>query len=159
MKIRKLVTTSLIFLSLLLVYPKNCATIIDVHIPRVEEKKMVRLAPTGDYTEYTMLVTAYSLSYECCGKYPDHPAYGITASGKEIGVDIFEEEGIIAAPINFEFGTEMLIEGYGMSTVWDRGSAIKWWPHLNMYGIDIFFNDDQSAIDWGIKFLKVKVFE
>ena len=82
--------------------------------PPVERKPMVSTGESREeskeeskrYKEYEMEVTAYDLSYESCGKHPNHPAYGVTASGKKIGVDIFEEDGIIAAPKDFPFGTK-----------------------------------------------------
>lgn len=114
---------------------------------------------TKNYKEYVMEVTAYDLSYASCGKYPDHPEYAVTASGKKIGTDIFEEEGIIAAPKNFPFGTKIEIEDWGTGTVWDRGGAIKYYEKTGMYRLDIFIADSQKVKEWGKRVLKVKVFD
>lgn len=131
--------------------------------PPVERKPMVsRGESRGEskrYKEYEMEVTAYDLSYESCGKHPNHPEYAVTASGKKIGVDIFEEDGIIASPKDFPFGTKMEVEGWGTGTVWDRGGAIKYDEKTGRYRLDIFFSDRAKALDWGRKIVKVKVFQ
>ena len=127
--------------------------------PPVERKPMVSRGESKRYKEYEMEVTAYDLSYESCGKHPNHPEYAVTASGKKIGVDIFEEEGIIASPKNFSFGTKMEVEGWGTGTVWDRGGAIKYDEKTGRYRLDIFFSDRAKALDWGRKIVKVKVFQ
>jgi 3D (Asp-Asp-Asp) domain-containing protein len=129
------------------------------NIEKVEQELASRGNDRKNYKEYVMEVTAYDLSYASCGKYPDHPAYAVTASGKKIGTDIFEEEGIIAAPKNFPFGTKIEIEGWGTGTVWDRGGAIKYYEETGMYRLDIFIADSQKAKEWGKRILKVKVFD
>lgn len=110
------------------------------------------------YKTYVMEVTAYDLSYASCGKYPDHPEYGVTASGKKIGEDIFEEDGIIASPPEFPFGTKMEVPFWGTGTVWDRGGAIKWNEEEQIYHLDIFISDGDLARAWGRRRLEVKVF-
>ena len=92
-------------------------------------------------------------------KTPNHPEYAVTASGKKIGVDIFEEDGIIASPEKFPFGTKMEVEGWGTGTVWDRGGAIKYDEKTGRYRLDIFISDRAKALDWGRKIVKVKVFQ
>lgn len=129
----------------------------------IERKPMVsRGESRGEskrYKEYEMEVTAYDLSYESCGKHPNHPEYAVTASGKKIGVDIFEEDGIIASPEDFPFGTKMEVEGWGTGTVWDRGGAIKYDEKTGRYRLDIFISDRAKALEWGRKIVKVKVFQ
>ena len=127
--------------------------------PPVERKPMVSMGESKRYKEYEMEVTAYDLSYESCGKHPNHPEYAVTASGKKIGVDIFEEDGIIASPEDFPFGTKMEVEGWGTGTVWDRGGAIKYDEKTGRYRLDIFISDRAKALEWGRKIVKVKVFQ
>ena len=127
--------------------------------PPVERKPMVLRGESRRYKEYEMEVTAYDLSYESCGKHPNHPEYAVTASGKKIGVDIFEEDGIIASPENFPFGTKMEVAGWGTGTVWDRGGAIKYDEKTGRYRLDIFISDRAKALEWGRKIVKVKVFQ
>lgn len=64
-------------------------------------------------------LTAYCPCYLCCGKYPDDPDYGLTASGE------VAQEGVTIAMDGFPFGTKVYIENVGVRIVQDRGGAIK----------------------------------
>lgn len=93
-----------------------------------------------------MRVTAYCPCPKCCGNYSD----GITASGhKVIDGDIF-----VAADKRYPFGTEMIIPGYtgplGVKVL-DRGGAIQG------DRLDVFFNSHQDALEWGVRYLDVKI--
>ncbi len=48
------------------------------------EKSELKVADrmSGSFDPREFIATSYDLSYESCGKYPGHPAYGITFSGK-----------------------------------------------------------------------------
>ena len=82
--------------------------------------------------------TAYTEGFESCGKLPNHPAYGITASGKRVAV------GMVAAdPKILPFGTKVYIDGLGIFTVEDTGSAIKG------NCIDIYMPNLNDAIKFG----------
>ncbi|MHC4741674.1 MAG: 3D domain-containing protein [Planctomycetota bacterium] len=93
-----------------------------------------------------MRVTAYCPCEKCCGEYSD----GITASGHKIKPgDVF-----VAADRRYKMGTEMIIPGYNNSKVvkvLDRGGAIKG------NRLDLFFATHQEALNWGVKYLEVKV--
>lgn len=67
----------------------------------------------------TYKLTAYCPCYLCCGKYPDDPTYGMTASGE------IAQEGITIAMDKLPFGTKVYIENVGVRIVQDRGGAIK----------------------------------
>jgi 3D (Asp-Asp-Asp) domain-containing protein len=82
-----------------------------------------------------MEITAYCPCEKCCGDQAD----GITASGYEIQ----SGDKLIAAPRTFRFGTRMLILGYGIAEVKDRGGAIKG------NRLDVFFGTHQEALEWG----------
>jgi 3D (Asp-Asp-Asp) domain-containing protein len=75
-------------------------------------------------TKQTMTVTAYNA--DCCGKSPDHPAYGITASGAKV-----QEWCTVAAGKGIPFGTKIYIPYFadkpnkGVFVVQDRGGMIK----------------------------------
>lgn len=92
-------------------------------------------------------VTAYTAGYESTGKTPDHPLYGVTASG-EIAV-----EGVtIACPPSMEFGTKIYIPHFDNTfTCQDRGSAIQE-GHL-----DIFMESIDDALQFGRRNLPVKI--
>jgi 3D (Asp-Asp-Asp) domain-containing protein len=106
---------------------------------------------TADYSEAaiiapaepigTFTVTAYTLREEECGKAPDDPWYGITASGTKV-----KERRTIAADWDvLPAGSVVYIEGIGLRTVEDRGGAIKG------NDIDLYMEDLQEALSWGVR--------
>lgn len=88
-------------------------------------------------------VTAYCPCEECCGRFSD----GITASGHIIQAG----DKFVAAPCKYPFGTIIDIPGYGKVPVLDRGGAIKG------DRLDVFFPDHETALEWGIKYLPIKL--
>ena len=72
---------------------------------------------------------------------------GITSDGTKAA------HGTIAADLKYyPYKTVMEIPGYGTGVVHDIGSAIKGPKH-----IDIYFDDHDEALVWGVKYLKVTV--
>jgi 3D (Asp-Asp-Asp) domain-containing protein len=79
------------------------------------------------------VITAYCPCVKCCGK-----TDGITASG------VKAVEGVtVAMNKSVPFGTKIYIDGVGERIVQDRGGAIKG------NRIDLYFNDHQSALEFG----------
>jgi 3D (Asp-Asp-Asp) domain-containing protein len=98
------------------------------------------------WTTISMRVTAYCPCEQCCGEWAD----GVTSNGHVI------EPGdcFVAADSRFAFDTVMLIEGYNKSNtvkVFDRGGAIKG------NKLDVFFHTHQAALEWGVRYIDVKV--
>lgn len=88
-------------------------------------------------------VTAYTLAE--CGKTPDHPLYGITASGAKV-----KEGHTIAAPPDIPFGTKIYIPYFDtIFTVEDRGGAIKG------DRLDVYMKDVSEALEFGRRRLDV----
>ncbi|KKN73487.1 hypothetical protein LCGC14_0400620 [marine sediment metagenome] len=101
--------------------------------------------PTTSAPSILWRVTAFCPCGKCCGKWSD----GITASGHP-AVGEF-----VAAPPEIPFGTRLAIDGYagGLPVpVLDRGGAIKG------KRLDVYFDTHQEALDWGVKYLSVKIF-
>jgi len=99
-----------------------------------------------EWESIEMRVTAYCPCPKCCGEYSD----GVTACGHEIQPG----DTFVAADRRYSFGTEMLIPGYSNSQpvqVLDRGGAIKG------NRLDVFFATHQEALEWGVKYLEVRV--
>lgn len=102
----------------------------------------------------TMRITAYDLSYASCKKHPDHPEYGIGASGLKV-----KEYHSIAAGPELPFGTKVYIPALkdtpnsGIYTVEDRGSAIK------ENCLDIFLGESKytECMDFGVQYLEVYI--
>lgn len=89
-------------------------------------------------------ITAYCPCPICCGEYSnmDNPT---TASGAPA------VEGVTcAAPSNFDFGTELIVDGHTY-TVQDRGGAI------NGNHLDIYFSNHQAALNFATGYYDVYV--
>ncbi len=106
---------------------------------------------TGYKKEFT--ATAYDLSFECCGKYPSHPEYGITFSGRKA----VRGRTIAVDPVVIPLGSKVHIEfpfdySYlnGVYIAEDIGSKVKG----NI--IDIFLGE--SAYKEMEKFGSMKVY-
>lgn len=96
--------------------------------------------------EYEIVVfdaSAYCKGACCCGKW----ANGYTASGT-----VPQAGRTIAAPPEYEFGTEIEIEGITY-VVEDRGSAIKG------NKVDIYFDTHAEALQFGRQSLEGKVYK
>lgn len=100
---------------------------------------------TGKITIRRFRVSAYCPCQICCGK----NACGVTASGHEI----IPGEKFAAADKSIPFETMLGIPGYGRVPVLDRGGAIR------RDCIDVFFPTHREALDWGIRFLDVVIYE
>lgn len=101
-------------------------------------------------TSRTMTVeaTAYCACKICTGKTPDHPAYGITASGENA------RPGVVAVdPDIIPLGTKIWVEGYGEAVAADTGGMIKGRK------IDVYFPTHQEAVEWGRKRVTIKIFQ
>jgi 3D (Asp-Asp-Asp) domain-containing protein len=92
-------------------------------------------------------LTAYTAGAESTGKTEDHPAYGITFSG------IKAEEGrtIAVDPSVIPLGSQVYIDGVGIRTAEDTGSAVRG------ARIDVFMDDLGQAVQFGVK-RNVKVY-
>ena len=92
------------------------------------------------------LLTAYTAGPESTGKSPNHPLYGITASGRKA-----KDWYTVAADPRIKFGTVYYIPYFkdkpngGIFVVEDRGSKIKG-KHL-----DIFMRSLRDALKFGAK--------
>jgi 3D (Asp-Asp-Asp) domain-containing protein len=101
---------------------------------------------SNEWRKVRMRVTGYCPCAKCCGKYAD----GITASGHKIQPG----DTFIAADKRYAFGTEMIIEGYNDGKpvkVLDRGGAIQG------NKLDAFFHTHQEALEWGVRYVDVKI--
>lgn len=95
-----------------------------------------------------METTAFTAGFESTGKHPDHPLYGITATGTKAkrGVCAVDETLI-------PMGTSLYVEGYGYCKAEDRGSAIKG------YKVDVFIPSLDEALEFGREQRKVWILE
>jgi 3D (Asp-Asp-Asp) domain-containing protein len=104
--------------------------------------------PSDGWRIVRMKVTGYCPCSKCCGQYAD----GITANGHKIQPG----DTFVAADKRYSFGTEMVIEGYNNGQavkVLDRGGAIRG------NKLDAFFHTHQQALEWGVRYIDVKILE
>ena len=94
-------------------------------------------------------LTHYCICKKCCGKTPEHPAYGITASGRKAEPYV----SVAVDPFLIELGSKVYID-YGDGEIHeyradDTGSAIAGAK------IDLCVADHQEALDRGVKTVRV----
>lgn len=96
--------------------------------------------PSGSQAMVCTL-TAYTDGYESTGKYPGQPGYGITSTGQQAkqGLSIAVDPSVIP------YGTAVFIPGVGLRIADDTGGAIVG-SH-----IDVFYNREQTAVDFGVQ--------
>lgn len=98
-------------------------------------------------------ITHYCVCEQCCGKSPDHPAYGITASGREavpyysVAVDPCLIE--LGSTLYLDFGDGELVE----CRADDTGAAV------NGAHIDYCVSDHQEALSLGVRTAAVYIEE
>lgn len=109
-----------------------------------------------DSGDMEFIATTYDLSYESCGKYPSHPAYGITFSGKKA----MKGRTIAVDPKVIPLGSSVYIEfpaQYSHLNGWyiaeDTGSKVKG----NI--VDVFLGESafSEMKKFGSRRVKVKV--
>jgi|GEM_PF-2423761 len=105
--------------------------------PKPKESE-VRKSKKPYVNKFDAVVTFYTAYEESTNKTPNHPAFGITASGRKV------KQGVTAAcPPHIPLGTWIEIEGFGKRRCDDRGGAIKG------NKIDIYVEKVSEAIKLG----------
>ena len=85
-----------------------------------------------------MNASAYTARFECTGRRPGDPGFGITATGVPV------RPGIVAVDPNvIPLGTKLYVVGYGYAIAADTGGAIRG------YKIDLFFESLEDALAFG----------
>ena len=108
----------------------------------------------GEYYIINAKCTAYCSCERCCGDYAN--SRPLDENGKPI---IYTASGRRAVPQysiamskSYAFGTMVEIPGIGMCEVMDRGGAVQG----NV--IDIYFGSHEEALEWGCRWLDVKIY-
>ncbi len=115
--------------------------------------------PVASYTKVIkMRYTAYCLCKKCCGKNPDHPAYGVTASGYKITPGI-NEKIVAVDPSVVKLGSTVYVQNlsgkadYGYALAADTGGAIK------NNRIDLYIDSHKEALKVGTGYCYVYVLD
>lgn len=117
-----------------------------VRMPELTENELIEKAlMTMAHQIDNVKVSHYCICETCCGKSPDHPAYGITASGRKAtpGVSVAVDPSIIplGSTVMVDYGDGELV--YYRAD--DTGSAV------NGSHIDVCMESHQDAINAGIQ--------
>lgn len=112
---------------------------VQIKVNTPKEEKAVYM---GDF-----VATAYCVCYKCCGKTPQHPAYGITASGKRAtpGRTVAVDPNVIP------LGSTVIVNGTEFYVAEDTGKAIKG------NRLDICFSTHEEALQFGRRCVEVEV--
>jgi 3D (Asp-Asp-Asp) domain-containing protein len=95
-----------------------------------------------------MTVEATAYCKDSCGKEPDDPLYGITASGQIV------QDGMIAAGPELKMGTKVYIPYFGkIYTVTDRGGAI------DNGDIDVYMESAAECWEFGRRQLDIYIMD
>ncbi|USK62733.1 3D domain-containing protein [Peribacillus frigoritolerans] len=92
--------------------------------------------------EITVSATAYTADCQGCS--------GTTATGVDLKANP-DAKVIAVDPSVIPLGSKVYVEGYGYATAADTGSAIKG------NRVDIFVPNEQDAVNWGVKDVKVQI--
>lgn len=135
---------------------KNTTTSRGNLIYRTDENSDI---PVASYVKVIkMRYTAYCLCKKCCGKNPDHPAYGVTASGYKITPGI-NEKIVAIDPSVVRLGSTVYVENlsgkadYGYALAADTGGAIKG------NRIDLYIDNHAEALKVGTGYANVYVLD
>ncbi|MED3687735.1 LysM peptidoglycan-binding domain-containing protein [Peribacillus butanolivorans] len=92
--------------------------------------------------EITVRATAYTADCQGCS--------GTTATGIDLKANP-DAKVVAVDPSVIPLGSKVYVEGYGYATAEDTGSAIKG------NRVDIFIPNEQDALNWGVKNVKIQV--
>jgi len=95
--------------------------------------------------------TAYSSNYSSTGKNPGDYAFGVTSTGTKAKRVPNGFSSIAVDPRVIPLGTKLFIPGYGCAIAEDVGGAIKG------NSIDVYFDSDSQASDWGVQVLSAYI--
>ncbi|MEK4487377.1 3D domain-containing protein [Psychrobacillus sp. FSL H8-0484] len=112
----------------------------------VEDSNQVVSAPPATEDSTEMLVTATAYTAYCAG------CSGTTAYGIDLRANP-DQKVIAVDPKIIPLGTKVWVEGYGEAIAGDTGGAIKG------NKIDVFIPSHESAMEWGVKKVIIRVLD
>ena len=118
-------------------------------VPQTKETLQVKVVTPKEGKAVYMgdfVATAYCICCKCCGKTPEHPAYGITASGTKATPG----RTVAVDPTKIPLGSTVIIDGHEYIAE-DTGSAVKG------NRIDICYESHEAALQHGVRTVEVKV--
>ncbi len=117
--------------------------VLKVTKPKAKAKKASTTSSNKDYKTITVKATAYTASCKSCS--------GITATGLNLKKNP-NVKAISVDPKVIPLGTKVYVEGYGEAIAADTGGAVKGKK------IDVFMSSKTKALNWGVKTVKIKIY-
>ena len=118
-----------------------------------EQKKEVKTADTKPAPSVQSEKAAKTLSVKATGYTADcKGCSGITATGVDLKANP-DVKVVSVDPDVIPLGSKLYVEGYGYAVAADTGGAIKG------NRVDLYFKNEQTALNWGVKQVKVKVLD
>lgn len=120
--------------------------------PEANENELIEQALLSNAVKIeNVTMTHYCICRKCCGKSPDDPGYGITASGRKATPYV----SVAVDPDVIPLGSDVLVD-YGDGDIKfyradDTGGAVK------SNHIDLCVSDHQEALNLGVKTVTVWV--
>lgn len=121
-------------------------------VPETNENELIEQALLQNAVKIeNVTMTHYCICKKCCGKSPDDPGYGITASGRKATPYV----SVAVDPDVIPLGSDVLVD-YGDGDIKyyradDTGGAVK------SNHIDLCVSDHQEALNLGVKTVTVWV--
>lgn len=97
-----------------------------------------------------MKVTAYCVCSVCCGKWAKY-------AKTSIGDDAKIYDGVAADPKLLPYRTKLEIPGIGIREVDDTGGAMRQSARKGITHIDVRMPTHQQALEWGVRWLEVRL--
>lgn len=122
--------------------------------PEAQEMAIVEVEeePSLDLSKLPMIenatLTHYCICEKCCGKSEDHPAYGITASGRAAEPYV----SVAVDPLMIELGSTVYID-YGDGVIHEYRADDT--GNFGGAKIDLCVSSHEEALELGIKTVKV----
>lgn len=122
----------------------------EVEAPETNENELIEQALLQNAVKIeNVTMTHYCICKKCCGKSPDNPAYGITASGRKATPYV----SVAVDPDVIPLGSDVLVD-YGDGEIHyfradDTGGAV------DGHHIDLCVGSHQEAIELGVKTVTV----
>jgi 3D (Asp-Asp-Asp) domain-containing protein len=140
--------------------PTDNEEVVEIEPPKQVElsaRSTVDTTTTDVVTErHVFRVTAYCSCAKCCGKWANNRPLDSNGNPIVIGAsgDVLIPMVSVASPL--PFGTEIDLQGVGTVVVHDR--TAQWIVDKHgQYIVDLYFNDHQKALDFGVRYLEGEI--
>lgn len=144
----------------LLRHPKKIAAAAPTNTPKKDQTQVASQQPASQPVKKTRVIRKSETVAAVKEFYANSTAYTARCTGcsgtTATGINLLKNPNakvIAVDPSVIPLGTKLYVEGYGYAVAGDTGGAIKGQK------IDVFFNNNSAALQWGRRTVKVKILE